>query len=59
MTKAIAIDLLSQAVKDTDRLYNKVSNGDIGFSETGDTFHTWLADEQLNAMKKALEVLRG
>ena len=59
MNKQTAIDLLSQAVKDTEETYNQVSNGETSFVRTGHIFNTWLADEQLNAMKRALEVLRG
>jgi hypothetical protein len=58
MNKEQAIQQLAQAVKETEETYNRVSNGDITFSEAGDMFHSFLADEQLTAMKKALEVLR-
>lgn len=54
-----AIEKLKQVIESNDELYNSISNGDITFTEAGDSFHSLIAYETIQALKVALEILRG
>jgi hypothetical protein len=58
MSKEKVIELMELALKDTERIYNKVGEGELSFSEAGDALHTWLGDEVLTALSKALIYLK-
>lgn len=58
MSKEQIIKLMETALKETDRLYNKVSDGELTFSEVGDSFHTYLGDEIITALQKGLVYLK-
>lgn len=57
-SKTKVIDQLDLVIKRTTHMYNKVGNGDMSHKRAGEYFDTWLGDEVLTVMKKALELLR-
>jgi hypothetical protein len=57
-TKAEAIKMMEEALKEIEDLCNRTANGDITFSEAGDILHSYVGDETCMALKRGLEKLR-
>lgn len=58
MGKEKAIELMERALKETIDVYNRVGEGDLSFSEVGDSFHSYLGDEIITALQKGLVILK-
>jgi hypothetical protein len=59
MSKQQVIELMEVALKEATRVYNKVGEGELDFSEVGDSYHTYLGNEIITALQKGLVYLKG
>ncbi|TWJ39622.1 hypothetical protein CHCC5027_3535 [Bacillus paralicheniformis] len=57
-SKSKVIDRLELAVKRSTHVYNKAGMGEMSLHMAGGHFESWLADEVLTAMSKALIYLK-
>lgn len=58
LSRTEVIQLMERALKEAERTYNQVGEGDITFSEAGDRFHSYLGDDILTALSKGLIELK-